>query len=546
MTAEPRTLRLVLAQINPCIGDIAGNTRLIVDAATRARDELGAALVVFPELAITGYPPEDLLFRPGLYRRVAEALERIKAETRGITTVLGLPERVGQTLYNAAVVLEDGVEVVRYHKQHLPNYSVFDEKRYFTPGTVPAVYEKNGIRLGISICEDLWVEGTARALRAAGAEAIVNLNASPYHLEKVALRRGAIEQAVAESGGLPVLYVNQVGGQDELVFDGGSFVVNARAEQVASGPQFESALIPIELDGRGEEVVPSGPQAPWSQSEANVYAALTLGVHDYVVKNGFKGVVLGLSGGVDSALTAAIAVDALGPENVTTILMPSRYTSQMSLDDAAEQARVMGAACHTVPIEPPFNAFLDVLAPLLEGGPAGVTEENIQARCRGVILMALSNKTGSILLTTGNKSEMSVGYATLYGDMAGGFAPLKDVSKLLVYRLSHWRNGQGRVIPERVLTREPSAELAEDQKDSDSLPSYEILDPILERYIEHDRTPREIVAEGFDADVVNKVTRLVDRNEYKRRQAAPGVRITRRAFGRDRRFPITSRYTEQF
>lgn len=546
MNAQSRTLRLVMAQINPCIGDIAGNAELVIDAAARARDDHGAQLVVFPELVMTGYPPEDLLFRPGLYRRLDEALARIKRETKGIVAVIGLPEREGRTLYNACVVLRDGEEVLRYRKQHLPNYAVFDEKRYFTPGTAPAVLTLNGIRLGVSICEDLWVAGTARALHDSGADLIVNLNASPYHVEKAPLRRAAVEQAVVDGNGLPVVYVNQVGGQDELVFDGGSFVMDGHGSEVASGPQFEPALIPVDVDARGTEVTLSGPSSRWSEGEENIYAALVLGVRDYAFKNRFKGAVLGLSGGIDSALTAAVAVDALGAENITTVLMPSRYTLQMSLDDAAEQARLMGTACHTVPIEAPFNAFLEVLGPLFEGTRTDVTEENIQARCRGVILMALSNKTGSILLTTGNKSEMAVGYATLYGDMAGGFAPLKDVAKLLVYRLARWRNGRGRVIPERVLTREPSAELAADQKDSDSLPPYEVLDPILERYIEQDRTPREIVADGFDPEVVNRVTRLVDRNEYKRRQAAPGVRITLRAFGRDRRFPITSRYTEQF
>lgn len=539
-------LTIAMAQIDPWVGDIQGNADRIIKAATEARDTHGAALVVFTELALTGYPPEDLLFRPGLHRRVEEALTRIRTSVRGIVLLLGLPERVGQTQYNACVALVDGVEVFRYHKQHLPNYAVFDEKRYFARGKNPGVLTLFGHRFGVSICEDLWVPGTAAALRAAGAEIILNLNASPYHTDKAEQRVEAIRAAQREADGLAVVYVNQVGGQDELVFDGGSFALDTNGELAVSAPEFETALVPVKVDFSKPQVIQRGHQADRTVGLENIYRALTLGVRDYVQKNGFRGAVLGLSGGIDSALTAALAVDALGAENVTTILMPSRFTSQMSVDDARTQAERMGVACHTASIEPPFKAFLDVLDPLFAGTPKGVTEENIQARSRGVILMALSNKTGSMLLTTGNKSENAVGYATLYGDMAGGFAPLKDVYKCLVYDLARWRNEQAAIIPTRVIEREPSAELAEGQKDSDSLPPYPELDEILRRYIELDQTPREIAGAGFEPAVVNRIATLVDRNEYKRRQAAPGVRITQRAFGRDRRVPITSGYSEHF
>jgi NAD+ synthase (glutamine-hydrolysing) len=542
MTSE---LRLALAQANFCVGDIAGNRDIIIDLALRARDE-GADVVVMPELAITGYPPEDLLFRPGLHARVKAALNVITTRVTGIHLVLGYPEPQGDVLYNSCMVLRDGVVLANYRKQHLPNYAVFDEKRYFTPGNCAVVVEIKGVRMGLSICEDIWEPTSAAQARAAGAEFICNINASPYHLRKAPERLAAVRAAVA-AGGIPVAYVNTVGGQDELVFDGGSFALNADGAVAAQAPAFVEDLLPLRVQRNALGVTLHGPhqEAQSSEDEAEVYDALVLGIRDYIAKNRFQGCVLGLSGGIDSALTLALAVDALGAERVMAVSMPSRYTADMSIDDAREQADIMGCEFHVVPIEQPVGAFGDVLTPILSGRDSGIAAENIQARARGVILMAVSNASGRMVLTTGNKSEMAVGYATLYGDMAGGFAPLKDIPKLLVYRLSNWRNAQSPAIPPRVIERPPSAELRPDQKDSDSLPPYEVLDPILERYIELDQTPHEIAAQGFDLATVKRVAAMVDRNEYKRRQAAPGVRISVRAFGRDRRFPITSRYNEQ-
>jgi NAD+ synthase (glutamine-hydrolysing) len=538
------TLRVVLAQVNLCVGDINGNAELVRAVAHRARDELGAHVVVFPELALTGYPPEDLLFRPGLHRRVETALRQVADSVSGITIVLGHPHASPDGLYNSVSVLTDGEIVAIYHKQRLPNYAVFDEKRYFIAGNTPVVTEIAGIRFGLSICEDIWDPDTAAAARDAGAEVIINLNASPYNVNKRGARLRAL-RAAQQATEIPILYCNLVGGQDELIFDGGSLAIDHRGAIAAAAPDFEQSLLLVSLSREAAGIRIQGSQALPTHDEENIYQALVLGIRDYIAKNRFRGAVLGLSGGIDSALTLALAVDALGAENVEAISMPSRYTAQMSIDDALEQARTAGCECHVVPIEGPFSAFTEVLAPIFAGRDVDVTEENLQARCRGVILMAISNKTGKIVLTTGNKSEMAVGYATLYGDMAGGFAPLKDCPKTLVYRLAAWRNQQGAVIPERVIERPPSAELRPDQKDSDSLPPYDILDPILELYIERDLTPHEIAVRGYDLETVRRVAALVDRNEYKRRQAAPGVRISERAFGRDRRFPITSRYSEQ-
>jgi NAD+ synthase (glutamine-hydrolysing) len=538
----PTALRLALAQINLCVGDIEGNTAQILAAIDESR-RLGAGLVLFPELAITGYPPEDLLFRPELHRRVTIALAKIQDASAGLTAIVGHPERAADGLFNSASVFTDGKLDARYRKQRLPNYAVFDEKRYFLPGASPCVIEAAGLRLGLSICEDIWDPATAVANREAGANLILNLNASPFSLRKREQRYAALEAARAASG-LPIVYLNLVGGQDELVFDGGSVVMDAGGEIVVRAEDFKSQILTVDVSTRDGKLVFTGPRAPVPDEVGNLYAALTLGVRDYVHKNRFRGAVIGLSGGIDSALTLALAVDALGAENVMAVSMPSRYTADMSIEDALAQARAMGCECHVVPIEKPFSAFVETLQPVLGEKAFDVTEENLQARCRGVLLMALSNSGGRLVLTTGNKSEMSVGYATLYGDMAGGFAPLKDCPKLLVYRLCVWRNRHGEVIPQRVIDRPPSAELRPDQKDSDSLPPYEVLDPILEMYIEQDRTPQEIVAAGFDAAAVRRVAGLVDRSEYKRRQAAPGVRVTERAFGRDRRFPITSRYSE--
>lgn len=536
-------LRMVLAQLNLCVGDIDGNTRQILDTLHQARTEHAADLVVFPELAITGYPPEDLLFRPGLHRRVSHALETIQRASEGLAVVVGHPEQTAAGLYNSATLFRNGERLASYRKQRLPNYAVFDEKRYFIEGAGPCVADVAGFKLGLSICEDIWDPLTAVANRDAGAELIINLNASPYSTHKREQRLEALKIA-HEASGLPVVYLNLVGGQDELVFDGGSMVMDASGRVVARGSDFASELIPVTVKRGADALTFEGPLATPTQDEENIYQALVLGVKDYVQKNRFKGAVIGLSGGVDSALTLALAVDALGAENVTAISMPSRYTAEMSIDDALAQAERMGCECLVVPIEQTFAAFTETLQPVFKDAAPDVTEENIQARCRGVLLMAVSNKRGRLVLTTGNKSEMSVGYATLYGDMAGGYAPLKDCPKLLVYRLCAWRNRHEEVIPRRVLERAPSAELRPDQKDSDSLPPYEILDPVLELYVEQDLTPQEIAARGFDLAIVRRVAAMVDRNEYKRRQAAPGVRLSQRAFGRDRRFPITSRYSE--
>ena len=533
--------RIQIAQLNLLVGDVAGNAGRVITAAHQAR-AAGADLVIFPELTLTGYPPEDLLLRPELIARVESALARVCAEVRGITLVLGYPRATAAGLFNMAGVIRDGALVAEYAKQELPNYSVFDEKRYFQPGRAALVFEHRGLRLGLSVCEDIWQDGPTAAAAAAGAQVLINLNASPFHAGKRAEREDLVARR-ARDHGLTILYANLVGGQDELVFDGGSFVVARDGRVQARAVQFQEQALLVDLDddgrpgGEAAGGVADGADTP---DEAAIYQALVLGVSDYVRKNGFSGAVLGLSGGVDSALTLAIAVDALGADQVEAVLMPSRYTADMSNEDALEQARRLGVRTHSIPIAPAFDSFLAMLEPAFAGRAPDVTEENIQARCRGVILMALSNKQGRILLTTGNKSEMAVGYATLYGDMAGGFAPIKDCPKTLVYRLARYRNGLDPVIPERVLTRAPSAELRPDQTDQDSLPPYEILDPILRLYIEEDQGVDAICAQGFDEAVVRKVTRLVDRNEYKRRQAPPGVRISQRAFGRDRRYPITS------
>ena len=534
-------LRIYLAQLNLLVGDIEGNAARVVTTAARARDQYNADLVLFPELTLTGYPPEDLLLRPALDLRVASALQSTASQVAGIDVVLGYPIVRDGRRYNAAGLLRDGRLDVEYHKALLPNYSVFDEKRYFETDAEPVVFTVNGIPVGITICEDIWfAEPSARAA-AAGAKLLLNLNASPFHSGKAPEREELLAKRARETG-MPIVYANLVGGQDELVFDGGSFVVDGAGAVACRASFFAEHELVAEFRCDAPDAVlrpVRGSVADPADELEAVYHALVLGVRDYVVKNGFSGAVLGLSGGIDSALTLAVAVDALGADAVEVVMMPSRYTADISNYDAAQQARSLGVHYRAIPIEPAFTAFLDMLSEEFEGLPNDVTEENIQARCRGIILMAISNKSGRMLLTTGNKSEMSVGYATLYGDMAGGFAPLKDVPKTLVYRLSKWRNRDGEVIPRRVIDRPPSAELRPDQQDTDSLPDYAVLDGILERYIERDLSRDEIIADGFDAQVVARVTRLVDRNEYKRRQAPPGVRITRRAFGRDRRYPIT-------
>ncbi len=536
------TIRLSLAQLNLHVGNIEGNTDKIITAAIRARDEQKADVIVYPELTITSYPPEDLLLRPHLHEMVREALNRICTEVSGIDLIVGHPRKEGRLLYNSCSLIRNGEIVATYNKQHLPNYSVFDEKRYFVPGDKPVVVEIKGRHIALSICEDIWTPGTGRQARDAGASLIINLNASPYHKDKSDERYEALVANIHE-GNMPVVYVNLVGGQDQLVFDGGSLVMDDKARYCFLAPSFEENVYVVEISP-DNTIRHAYPQPRPFIPEESIYKALVTGVRDYTRKNGFRGVVLGLSGGIDSALTAAIAVDALGSDNVEVVMMPSRYTSEISTKDAVAEAKALGIKYEIIPIEKPFNAFLECLSEAFAGTHPDTTEENIQARCRGIILMAFSNKFGKLLLSTGNKSELAVGYATLYGDMNGGFNPLKDIWKTMVYRLAEWRNSISHVIPQRVIDRPPSAELAPDQKDSDNLPEYEILDPILEAYIERDEPPQQIIEEGFDPDTVKRVVTLVDRNEYKRRQAAPGVRITKRAFGRDRRYPITSGYRE--
>ena len=532
-------LRVVMAQLNLLVGDIPGNTEKIVAAAWEARDRWRADAIVFPELTVTGYPPEDLLLRPGFVGQVEPAMRRLCTEIQGITAIVGYPAATPEGLRNSAAVIADGGIRAVYHKQCLPNYSVFDEKRYFVAGMEPLVFELKGARVGVTICEDVWQAGPVRQAAKAGAQLLLNLNASPFHAGKSRLRLEILRQRAVENG-LSILYTNLVGGQDELVFDGDSQVVNGRGELTQRAPLCVEGLYPVDFSV-GATVEPRpGEIISEPAEEAAIYQAIVLGVRDYVNKNGFPGAVLGLSGGIDSALTLAIAVDALGSERVEAVLMPSRYTAEMSNSDAEQEARALGVKYHLMPIEPAFESFLGILQPVLAGLPPDSTEENIQARCRGVILMAISNKTGKLVLTTGNKSETAVGYSTLYGDMAGGFAPIKDVLKMMVYRLAVYRNSLSPVIPQRVLDRPPSAELRPDQTDQDSLPPYDLLDAILQAYVEEDHSVEELVAAGFDRATVERVARLVIVNEYKRRQAAPGVRITPRAFGRDRRYPITS------
>ena len=537
-------IRLVLAQLNLNVGDISGNSVQIIDAIREARDSLQAHIIIFPELSITSYPPEDLLLRPALYDRVKQSLQQILAATNGIDVILGYPEKNDGRLFNTCSLLRDGAILASYHKQNLPNYSVFDEKRYFEAGQSTCIIETHGVKTALSICEDIWVPDPSIQASKGDASLLFNINASPYHIDKLTSREEILQTRARESG-MHIVYVNLVGGQDELVFDGGSMVVGKQGELVFRAPQFEPGLYVAELDKDQDTFyTPVESQVAPSGQIENIYRALVLGVKDYVNKNHFKGAIIGLSGGIDSALTLSIAVDALGNENVEVLIMPSRYTAAISTEDAIQQAAILKVSHHIISIEQPFSAFNDVLKPLFSDLPEDTTEENIQARCRGTLLMAVSNKTGKLVLATGNKSEMAVGYATLYGDMAGGFAPLKDVPKTLVYQLANWRNTSGQVIPQRVIDRPPSAELKPDQVDEDSLPPYDILDDILEQYIEADHSPGEIINAGFDAAIVRKVVMLVDRNEYKRRQAAPGVRISQRAFGRDRRYPITSGYNE--
>jgi NAD+ synthase (glutamine-hydrolysing) len=538
-------MRIALGQVNLTVGDLEGN----VDTMGRWSREAtghGADLICFPELAVTGYPPEDLVLRLGFVRDNLEALEELARRTADSCPVLvGFVDRTDAGLHNAAALLREGRVEARYHKHKLPNYGVFDEQRYFVPGEGGCSLRLAGSDLGISICEDAWRPGPPFDEYAGRVAVIPNINASPYHRRKGRERLDICAARARESGAW-IVYVNLVGGQDELVFDGASMVVSPEGELAWPAAAFEEDLLVVDVPGPGDGTapVPSAEREPWPQGAEEVYAALVLGLGDYVRKNGFREVVLGLSGGIDSAMVATLAADALGPEAVRVLAMPSRYSSPESVEDARDVAARLGVRIDEVGIEPVFASYLESLEREFAGTEPGIAEENLQARIRGNLLMALSNKFGSLVLATGNKSELAVGYSTLYGDLAGGFAPLKDVPKTTVYELARWRNKQTDPppIPDRVLEKPPSAELRAGQRDTDTLPPYDVLDPVIEDYVEEDRSPEEIVASGADPELVGRVIEMIDRAEYKRRQAPPGVKITPKAFGRDRRLPITNRY----
>lgn len=539
---QTRKFRIALAQLNFTVGAVSANAQKVIDVINQLSGQ-SVDLIVFPELTLTSYPPEDLLFRDALYKQVEEALAAIISEVGETAVALGLPRYIGGRAYNQALILKNGKEICSYDKWELPNYSVFDEKRYFTAGNKPAVVELAGVKIGLSICEDIWFTDPVQAAVQEGAELIVNLNASPFHVGKSLERETIVAKRVAENQ-VPVVYVNLVGGQDELVFDGASFVMDKYAHVVARLPAFTEEVAVIDFDADTWQPLEASVAPHLSQIES-IYQALVLGVRDYVTKSGFDSVVLGLSGGIDSALTLVVAVEALGAQNVEAVMLPTRYTSDMSLEDAKLLASRSGVEYKVFPIEPVYESMLALLQEEFAGKAFDATEENIQARIRGTILMAISNKKGKLVLTTGNKSEMAVGYSTLYGDMAGGYDVLKDVPKTRVFELANYCNRNGEVIPQRIIDRPPSAELREDQKDEDSLPPYDVLDAILEKYIDKDMDVADIISAGFPAELVLKVTRMVDINEYKRRQAPPGVKITPKAFGRDRRYPICSGFRDK-
>jgi len=538
-------MRIALAQFDFPVGNVTENARTIAALIAKARDGYQADLVLFPELALSGYPPEDLLLRPAFLAECQQAIGRIAAAVKGIVAVVGWPQAVGSVVFNAASVLRDGGIATTYHKCELPNYAVFDERRYFATDADPCVFDVNGVSVGLVICEDLWFPEPLARTAALGAQLVLVPNASPFDCDKTAQRDGLLSQRVRESK-VALAYLNVVGGQDELVFDGSSVLADADGTVHPNARAFEDHLLIADFDSAARKFQRSHwPVENDETRESLAWRAIVRAIRDYCGKNGFAKVWLGLSGGVDSALVLALAVDALGAANVTGVRLPSRYTSDMSNDLAAEQAKTLGVTLHTVPIEAPFNGFTAALSGLFAGRESDLTEENLQSRCRGAILMALSNKFGGLLLTTGNKSEYAVGYATIYGDMCGGFAPIKDLYKTEVFALSRWRNarGDGEVIPSAVIERPPSAELRENQTDQDSLPPYDILDSILFRCIDQEKSGAEIVAEGFDPVIVGRVLRLVKISEWKRRQAAPGPKLSRLAFGRERRYPITSGYT---
>ncbi|MBX2808021.1 MAG: NAD+ synthase [Cellvibrionaceae bacterium] len=544
------TLTIVMAQINPLVGDIRHNTRLVIDAVRQAECEHHADVVVFPELTLCGYPPEDLLLRSSMALRIQQARLQLQQANFKATVIVGYPKVDAGRQFNVAGVLQANAWIAEYAKQQLPNYQVFDEQRYFDSGSSACVLTIKGLAVGLLICEDIWSQQPIAQTRTEGAELLLVLNASPFHRHKQAERLQRVGERARQTA-IPIVYVNQVGGQDELVFDGGSFAVSSAGECQVQAPLFTEGLYPLTLTNDGNKagdansargaltLIPQTLPAPQPEL-AIIYQALVLGLRDYVNKNGFKQVLLGLSGGIDSALTLAIAVDALGCERVSAVMMPFAYTSVQSREDAAAQARCLGVDYQQISIAPMYQAFTAGLAEAFAGTAVDLTEQNLQARCRGVILMALSNKTGALVLTTGNKSEMAVGYTTLYGDMAGGFDVLKDVPKTTVFALARYRNRLGEAIPLSVIERPPSAELAPDQVDEDNLPPYDELDRILEAYIERDQSAQSLIAQGFAEDRVYQVIRLVDLNEYKRRQAPIGVRISKRGFGRDRRYPITN------
>ena len=529
-------MKIAVAQINTTVGDFEGNAAKIRSAVDKAR-AAGARLVVTPEMSLSGYPAEDLWLRDDFCDACVAELMKLAPYCLDVGVVVGFPHREGRTRYNAAALLRAGRVEQFYFKQKLPNYKVFDERRYFEVGNRPCVFEVEGRKVGLTICEDLWFPEPAAQAKAAGAQLLVSINASPFHRAQQAERYQRMGARVKETR-LPLLYVHGVGGQDEIVFDGASFALDAEGMLAYQGESFREAIDIVEFEG---ETI-SGSKAPPVTEEETIYRALMTGTADYVNKNRFPGVLLGLSGGVDSALVLAVCVDALGADRVHAVMMPSRYTAAMSLEDAREMAKIHGVKYTEIGIEPLFEAFKAQLAPSFEGLPEDKTEENLQSRIRGTLLMALSNKTGAIVVTTGNKSEMATGYATLYGDMAGGFAVIKDIVKTLVYRISYWRNTKSLVIPQRVIDRAPSAELAPNQTDQDTLPPYELLDPVVERYMERDMSPEQIASGGFDLETVRRIVRLIQMNEYKRRQAPPGIRITPRSFGKDWRYPLTSMY----
>lgn len=530
-------MKIAIAQFNATVGDISGNADKIIELASAAQLH-GASLMITPELGLCGYPPEDLLFREDFIIANQKALNHIARAVPSIALIVGHPHYQNGQLFNAASILQDGKVYATYHKQILPNYSVFDEERYFESDDSPLIFELEGIKFGIMICADGWEPAPAQQAKSAGAEFLLSLNASPYHMDKLETRYEVLIDRVKETG-LPIIYTNLVGGQDELVFDGASFVMNSSGKITQQLPSFVETLSYVDVQDKQPIATPA---IPALSIEAMVYNALKLGLADYVNKNGFPSVVLGLSGGIDSALTLAIAVDALGADRVKVVMMSSQYTASMSVDDAIEMAKLVNVDYSLIPIKSLFENFKEALADEFQGKREDTTEENLQARIRGMLLMAISNKFGSIVLTTGNKSETAVGYTTLYGDMAGGFSLLKDVPKTLVYRLANYRNSISTVIPERIITRAPSAELRNNQTDQDSLPAYEILDAIMQAYVEDDLSLEAITKLGYSEADVKRVTRLIDRNEYKRRQAPIGVRITQRGFGKDRRYPITCKF----